>query len=56
MSALCHGEVLYPVPWARDPSISHLATPDEMNSGASGLSALCQQLILMKRKTLPQGA
>ena len=24
------GEVLYPVPWARDPSISHLATPDEM--------------------------
>jgi ubiquinone/menaquinone biosynthesis C-methylase UbiE len=21
------GEVLYPVPWARDPSISHLATP-----------------------------
>jgi ubiquinone/menaquinone biosynthesis C-methylase UbiE len=26
------GEVLYPVPWARDPSISHLATPDEMKS------------------------
>jgi ubiquinone/menaquinone biosynthesis C-methylase UbiE len=24
------GEVLYPVPWARDTSISHLATPDEM--------------------------
>ena len=24
------GEVLYPVPWARDPSISHLATADEM--------------------------
>jgi ubiquinone/menaquinone biosynthesis C-methylase UbiE len=24
------GEVLYPVPWARDPSISHLATPGEM--------------------------
>ena len=24
------GEVLFPVPWARDPSISHLATPDEM--------------------------
>lgn len=24
------GEVVYPVPWARDPSISHLATPDEM--------------------------
>ena len=22
------GEVLYPVPWARDPSISHLATPE----------------------------
>jgi ubiquinone/menaquinone biosynthesis C-methylase UbiE len=26
------GEVLYPVPWARDASISHLATPDEMRS------------------------
>ena len=26
------GEILYPVPWARDPSISHLATPDEMKS------------------------
>jgi ubiquinone/menaquinone biosynthesis C-methylase UbiE len=26
------GEVLYPVPWARDPSISHLATPDEMKT------------------------
>ena len=26
------GEVLYPVPWARDLSISHLATPDEMGS------------------------
>lgn len=26
------GEVLYPVPWARDPSISHLATPDAMKS------------------------
>ena len=26
------GEVLYPVPWARDPLISHLATPDEMKS------------------------
>jgi ubiquinone/menaquinone biosynthesis C-methylase UbiE len=26
------GEVLYPVPWARNPSISHLATPDEMKS------------------------
>ena len=26
------GEVLYPVPWARDSSISHVATPDEMNS------------------------
>jgi hypothetical protein len=26
------GEVLYPVPWARDPSISHLATLDEMKS------------------------
>lgn len=24
------GDVLYPVPWAREPSISHLAAPDEM--------------------------
>lgn len=30
------GEVLYPVPWARDPSISHLATPDEMKSLLAG--------------------
>jgi ubiquinone/menaquinone biosynthesis C-methylase UbiE len=30
------GEVLYPVPWARDPSISHLATPDEMESLLAG--------------------
>jgi ubiquinone/menaquinone biosynthesis C-methylase UbiE len=26
------GEVLYPVPWARDPSISHLATSDQMKT------------------------
>jgi ubiquinone/menaquinone biosynthesis C-methylase UbiE len=26
------GEVLFPVPWAREPSISHLATPEEMRS------------------------
>jgi ubiquinone/menaquinone biosynthesis C-methylase UbiE len=26
------GEVLYPVPWAREPSISHLVTPDDMKS------------------------
>jgi hypothetical protein len=26
------GEVLYPVPWERDPSISNLATTDEMKS------------------------
>ena len=26
------GEVLYPVPWARDPSISHLETPEQMSS------------------------
>lgn len=25
------GEVLYPVPWAKEPSISFLATPDEMH-------------------------
>jgi ubiquinone/menaquinone biosynthesis C-methylase UbiE len=26
------GEVLFPVPWAREPSISHLVTPDVMHS------------------------
>src|SRR5215831_2562456 len=26
------GEVLFPVPWAREPSISHLATPDAMQA------------------------
>lgn len=26
------GEVLYPVPWAREPSISHLATPETMRT------------------------
>lgn len=26
------GDVLYPVPWAREPSISHLATPEAMKS------------------------
>lgn len=26
------GDVLFPVPWAREPSISHLATPREMES------------------------
>jgi ubiquinone/menaquinone biosynthesis C-methylase UbiE len=26
------GEVRFPVPWAREPSISHLATPDEMRA------------------------
>lgn len=26
------GDVLFPVPWAREPSISHLATPDGMQS------------------------
>jgi ubiquinone/menaquinone biosynthesis C-methylase UbiE len=30
------GAVLYPVPWARDPSISHLATLDEMKSLLAG--------------------
>jgi ubiquinone/menaquinone biosynthesis C-methylase UbiE len=30
------GDVLYPVPWARDPSISHVATPDEMSSLLTG--------------------
>jgi hypothetical protein len=26
------GDVVFPVPWARSPAISHLATPDEMSS------------------------
>jgi ubiquinone/menaquinone biosynthesis C-methylase UbiE len=26
------GDVVFPVPWAREPSISHLATPDEMEA------------------------
>jgi ubiquinone/menaquinone biosynthesis C-methylase UbiE len=30
------GEVLFPVPWARDPSISHLVTPDRMRSLLTG--------------------
>jgi len=30
------GAVLYPVPWAREPSISHLATPDEMTDLLAG--------------------
>jgi ubiquinone/menaquinone biosynthesis C-methylase UbiE len=36
------GEVLYPVPWAREPSISHLATPDDMQAllSAAGFKVL----------------
>lgn len=30
------GEVVFPVPWAREPTISHLATPDEMQSLLTG--------------------
>jgi ubiquinone/menaquinone biosynthesis C-methylase UbiE len=30
------GDVLYPVPWARDPSISYLATSDQMKSLLAG--------------------
>ena len=30
------GEVVFPVPWARDPSISHLATPEEMRRLLTG--------------------
>jgi ubiquinone/menaquinone biosynthesis C-methylase UbiE len=30
------GEVLFPVPWAREPTISHLATPDAMQSLLTG--------------------
>lgn len=30
------GDVLYPVPWAREPSISHVATPDQMKSLLAG--------------------
>jgi ubiquinone/menaquinone biosynthesis C-methylase UbiE len=36
------GEVLFPVPWARDPSISHLATPEAMRDmlAAAGFELL----------------
>ncbi len=36
------GDVLYPVPWAREPSISHLATPSEMEAllAAAGFKLL----------------
>ena len=36
------GEVIFPVPWAREPSISHLATPEEMEAllTAAGFSIL----------------
>jgi ubiquinone/menaquinone biosynthesis C-methylase UbiE len=30
------GEILYPVPWAGEPSISHVATPDQMKSLLTG--------------------
>lgn len=30
------GDVLYPVPWAREPTISHLATPEEMKALLTG--------------------
>ena len=30
------GEVFYPVPWAREPSISHLVTPEEMEALLTG--------------------
>jgi len=30
------GDVLYPVPWAREPSISHVATPDAMQALLAG--------------------
>jgi ubiquinone/menaquinone biosynthesis C-methylase UbiE len=38
------GEVLYPVPWARDPSISHLATLDEMKSLLVGVGFKLQDV------------
>ncbi|HUQ63277.1 MAG TPA: class I SAM-dependent methyltransferase [Acidimicrobiales bacterium] len=36
------GDVLYPVPWARDPSISHLVTPSDMREllAAAGFELL----------------
>jgi len=38
------GEVRYPVPWAREPSISHLATVDEMRAmlSAAGFELLAE--------------
>lgn len=34
------GPVIYPVPWARTPEISHLATPDEMRALLTGAGFL----------------
>ncbi|WP_310306732.1 class I SAM-dependent methyltransferase [Nocardioides marmoribigeumensis] len=36
------GEIHFPVPWARDPSTSHLVTPDEMRAllGDAGFSVV----------------
>lgn len=39
------GEVLFPVPWARDPSISHLATPDEMSLLLTGAGMTVLQVV-----------
>ena len=38
------GEVLYPAPWASEPSISHLATPEDMSAHllAAGFNILCE--------------
>jgi ubiquinone/menaquinone biosynthesis C-methylase UbiE len=39
------GPVLFPVPWARDPSISHLATPEDMRRLLTGAGFEIQEEI-----------
>ncbi len=39
------GPVIFPVPWARDPSISHLATPGEMRELLTGAGFAIEQEI-----------
>ena len=46
------GDMLYPAPWARDPSISHLATPDEMEALLAGAGFEIVQAIDSTKESL----
>ncbi len=58
------GDMLYPAPWAGDPSISHLATPDEMerllsNAGfriAKAIDSTTASLGWLEARTASSGA